>query len=300
VTADARFARGPEAIFAAQTATVLAGFHFAAAGAWIAVMVAVAALGLVGWKMAFARSRMIADLPTSRVASAAQGYVELQGIAALHDGYRLFSKHGNAPCVWYRFVVDEKMGRNWRRIDDGASPDTFILRDRTGDCVIDPEGAEVLASNRRIWHSAPYRYTEWIIGPGDPLYALGAFSAIDLADPQADLNADIRTLLSEWKRNQPDLIARFDTNGDGKIDLVEWERAREAARAQVASQHRDVHRLPGLHLMRKPADNRLYVLSNLDPAVVLRRFRWWSIAQFGILCASTVAAAALAVRLHLL
>ncbi|MEO8136066.1 MAG: hypothetical protein ABI831_19090, partial [Betaproteobacteria bacterium] len=59
------------------------------------------------------------------------------------------------------------------------------------------------------------------------------------------------------------------------------------------------HHMPGLHVMRKPADGRLVVLSNLDPSDLMRRYRWWSIAQFGILCASAAAAAMLAVRLHL-
>jgi len=293
--------RGPEAIFGAQFATLLIGGHVGGSyGGWVFVLFIVAVLGLIGWKIAYGRARTMADLPTSKIASAAQGYVELHGKAYTHNNERMIAPRSRFNCVWYRFVVEEKKGKNWRRVDSGTSTETFVLRDASGDCVVDPEGAEVLPSSKRTWFSEPYRITEWLIRPGDAVYALGAFVSIDPASPQAVADTDASALLAEWKRDRRQLVARFDTNGDGEIDMQEWERARAAAHAQVRENRAVEHNLPQLHVMRKPKDGRTYILSNIDPSGLVRRYRLWTAAQLGILCVAGFTAAVLAVRIHLL
>src|SRR3546814_15439604 len=73
---------------------------------------------------------------------------------------------------------------------DVCSSDLFVLADGSGDCIIDPHGAQVLPSLKRRWKGGTprpieipkktpwfsmgeYRYTEEKICIGDPLYALG-------------------------------------------------------------------------------------------------------------------------------
>ncbi len=293
--------RGPEAIFSAQFVTLLVGGHVGGSnGGWVAILLIIAILGLIGWKVAYGRARTMADLPTSKIASAAQGYVELHGKAYTHNDERMIAPRSRFNCVWYRFLVEEKKGKNWKRVDGGISTETFVLRDGSGDCVVDPEGAEVLPSSKRTWFSDPYRITEWLIRPGDAVYALGGFVSIDPADPNADANAEARALLAEWKRNRPALLARFDTNGDGEIDMQEWERARQAAHAEALKNRPPPKAIPQLHMMRKPADGRTYILSNIDPAKLVRRYQLWTMAQLGILCVAGITAAVLAVRIHLL
>src|SRR5512137_132540 len=107
---SAQFSRGPETVFAAQLVVVFAGAHMASTGGWVAALLLISVLGLVGWKVAYGRSRIIADLPTSLVASAAQGYVELNGTAQAHNGNPLVTQHSRTPCVWFRFLVEEKRG----------------------------------------------------------------------------------------------------------------------------------------------------------------------------------------------
>ena len=88
---------------------------------------------------------------------------------------------------------------------------------------------------------------------------------------------DIKALLAEWKQDRKQLLAHFDRNGDGEIDLHEWELARAEAKRQVTKEHREARAHAELHLTRAPADGRLYLISSLDPNRLARRFRGWSV-----------------------
>lgn len=289
---------GPETIFGAQTVSLMLGGQMGGTAGWTLALACIAGLALVGWKISFGRTRVMADLPTSRVASAAQGYVELHGQAHWHEGQRMIAPKSRFNCVWYRFLVEEKKGKNWRKVDGGVSSETFVLRDASGDCIIDPEGAEVLTSSKRTWFSDPYRITEWLIRPGDAVYALGAFVSIDPADPNANAKADTAALLAEWKCDRRKLLERFDSNGDGEIDMQEWERVRAAAAAEVRGTQVAVQQLPQLHVMRKPKDGRAYMLSNIDPNGLIRRYKVWTTVQLGIFCIAGGVAAFSAVKMH--
>ncbi len=60
------------------------------------------AAGLYWFYYGFSHQRGVADTPTSRMASAAQGYVELCGESfKLHGIRELFAQNG-VPCLWYR------------------------------------------------------------------------------------------------------------------------------------------------------------------------------------------------------
>jgi hypothetical protein len=225
----------------------------------------IAIFALWGWIMVWRRRRASADTPTSTVAGAAQGYVELFGKALPHDGHLIKSKHGRRECVWFRWKVEEKSGDKWRLVEKGASSETFLLRDATGDCVIDPDGAQVSTSLRISWYNAPYRFTEWVIRPGAPLYALGHFRSVDEADPVSDQRDAVNRLLNEWKKDRPGLVRRFDLNGDGEIDMAEWELARKAAHHEAALQAAPPRDLPELHVLGASPDGRPFILSNSNP-----------------------------------
>lgn len=254
------------------------GFQADRPGGWLLSLSLVAALGFIAWIGAHRRYRSVSDTPTSRVASAAQGYVELTGRAGQHAGHLLLSKPRHLPCVWYRYQVWERTGGNkWERIDSDESFDTFLLRDPSGACIIDPERAEVLSSRKETWYQGDYKYVQWLILDGDPLYALGEFVTLGGPNSHLDFRQDMGALLADWKRNQPKLLERFDADRDGQLDLDEWERARRAAKREVEHRHRDI-RLSGnvTHVMRKPRDGRLYLLSNFDPDQLARRYARWA------------------------
>ena len=109
------------------------------------VLPAIAAVAFVAWLLSLKRLLAIGSTPTSRIASAAQGYVELAGRALPHPGGALRSRFTLLPCVWYQYTIEQReQDGKWHRIESGRSDDSFLLDDGSGLCLIDPENAEVL------------------------------------------------------------------------------------------------------------------------------------------------------------
>ena len=244
---------------------------------WPYALAVVALVSFVAWVLAYRRYRSIHDLPTSRVASAAQGYVELFGRSERLDGDPLVSKLSGLPCCWFRYVIERRTsGDKWQYQDSGTSNAHFFLVDETGRCVISPEGAEVLSNRKQVWTQDPYRYTEWLLLPQGPLYAVGEFVTRGGGNAELDEKADVGAVLAEWKKDRATLHERFDLNGDGAIDLKEWELARLQARREVRQRHAEIRARDGVHLLRRPQDGRLFLLANEMPEKLGRRFAFWS------------------------
>lgn len=233
-------------------------------------------LAVAFWFGNLRRYRAITDHPTSRVASAPQGYVELRGTASGEDGFMLTAPLSGMPCLWYRYTLEERRGNDWVRVDSGESDDHLLLLDATGKCLLDPEGAEIHSTHSRHWGDGQYRRAEWLIKPGDPLYAIGEHRAIGGANSDFDARADLHALLSEWKRDKAALLRRYDADGNGEIDGEEWARARRDAEAAVRQQHLEIATRDGFHVMRRPAHGRLYLIANLPPARLALHYRLWS------------------------
>lgn len=246
---------------------------------WPWALAAMAIVSFFAWMASYRRYRQIHDLPTSKVASAAQGYVELFGRSELLDGSTIVSTRTGLPCCWYRYSIERRTSNNkWEHVESGESNHHFLLVDDTGQCVISPEGADVITDRKETWTQGDYRHTEWLLLPRGKLYAIGEFSTASGAVASHDERADVSDLLGEWKKDKDDLLRRFDSNQDGQIDMKEWERARLEARQEVQRRHAEGRAAitEGVHLMRKPRDGRLFLLANEMPDKLGRRFAWWS------------------------
>lgn len=240
-------------------------------------LVAAAALGFLAWMLSLKRLQAISGTPTSKIASAAQGYVELVGHGQHLPNFPILSRLTHLPCVWYRFVVEQRTSNNkWERVQSGRSQESFVLDDGTGQCLVDPEHAEVLPRGKEVWTQGSYRYTEWLILPQEKVYVLGEFSTIGGENLDLDLNRDVSTLLAEWKRDHPALLARFDLDKDGQISEKEWMLARAQARREVRKNHNELRAQPGTHLVHPPRDGRLFLISNIDPDRLSLRYRIWA------------------------
>ena len=77
------------------------------------------------------------------------------------------------------------------------------------------------------------------------------------------------------------MLKRFDLDENGMISQKEWELARLQAIREVRRQHQQRMGLQseGVHLLRKPSDGRLFLLSNEMPDTLGRRYLWWSWAH---------------------
>ena len=257
---------------------------------WPWALGVVSLVSFFAWILAYRRYRQIHDLPTSKVASAAQGYVELFGRSERLDGELVASKISGLPCCWYRYYIERKeQGGKWKQVDSGVSRAHFLLVDDTGRCVISPEGAEVLCSRKQVWTEGSYRYTEWLLLRQAPLYAVGEFVTRGGGGAELDEKADMSALLAEWKGDPETLHERFDLNRDGTIDLKEWELARLQARRDVRRRHTEIRTRDGVHLLRKPHDGRLFLIADQMPEKLGRRFALWSVLHLLIFTGAGIA-----------
>ena len=133
-------------------------------------LVVIAAIAFFAWMLSLRRLLAMSGTPTSRIASAAQGYVELVGRGRSHPDFQVLSRLTFLPCVWYRFIVEQRNSKNkWERVSSGRSDESFMLHDGSGLCVVDPDHAEVIPRRKEVWTQGEFRYTEWLILPQETI-----------------------------------------------------------------------------------------------------------------------------------
>lgn len=269
---------------------------------WVAAtfLIILAIAGFIGSFYFFLRKRVIEDTPTSRIRSAPQGYVEIDGTGALMEGPPIIAPLTGKYCIWYSYKIEERRrsGKrsHWATIEKATSDGLFLLIDDTGSCVIDPEGAYVTPAATDTWYGPAakpvrgpvtgggilsmgrYRYTEQRLHPKEPLYAIGLFESVGGAAGEFDINADVRDLLREWKKNSETMLSEYDKNKDGEIDIEEWDVMREAALKEVMARHHELRSEPPVNMMTKTCDSRRpYILSALPQSSLVRRFHYYSL-----------------------
>lgn len=242
-----------------------------------------AVVALVSWVLTYQRARAVADVATSRIGSAAQGYVELMGHASGGASELLRSPFSATECVWYRYRVYERDSNDdWCEVERGSSTATFELSDGSGACRVDPEHAELLgAHSREIIHGREKQVEEMLLR-GSLIYVLGEFRTLGSTDTALSASADVSALLGDWKKDRAELLRRFDADGNGEIDLQEWEVARRQAIQTVAQQHHEMRQTSELSVVRAPADGRMYLISTLPPHKLRQRYLWWSFFHLGV------------------
>jgi hypothetical protein len=101
---------------------------------------------------ALATYRAIKGTPTSLIRSAAQGNVELNGTQDSALTIPLNSPLTFSSCTWYDYVIEKKVtdvqnNVTWETIYRNTSITPLLLHDKTGECWIFPEKAQVSTSN---------------------------------------------------------------------------------------------------------------------------------------------------------
>ena len=286
---------------------------------WLLVLGLAAAAVYSFWYAcrSWAKNRAIEDTPTSRIRSAAQGYVELSGRGALPPNAENKGPLTGIPCTWWRYRIEERSrsgrSRSWSTIQSDTSETPFLLDDGTGQCLVDPRGAEVFPGVSDVWYGPTewpevhipngsgifgklvdtfvtdkYRYTEHRLQPHEHVCALGAFrnaGGLSVENPD-DAAAE---LLREWKHDQAGLLARFDSDHDGVISPAEWDQARAAARAQVLQARAAAPPAPSVNVLGDPADGRAFLLAASEGESLAQRFRRRALAGVGGFVGSSAA-----------
>jgi hypothetical protein len=270
-----------------------------------------AATAIGGFSLAFhylRLARIIEDTPTANIRSAHQGYVELAGSAEQMAGDPILAPLTGLPCCWYSYKVERRGDKGWFTVDSGSSEHLFLLRDATGDCIIDPEGADVTSDQKDVWQGdreiAPThasnklpsgwklllklgqtinrtgaigsrrRYTETRIHHGDQLYGIGLFKTLDEVDHIQQRSEITRELLREWKRDNASLLFEFDRNRDGHIDQKEWEEVRHKAEKQAQAEQQQLIDGSILNTLSDTGSRQHpFLLSTLPEFDLVRRYR---------------------------
>jgi len=255
----------------------------------------------------WSRARHLLDTPTSRIRSAAQGYVELVGMLRELSVPQPVAPLTGESCLWWRYCIEEYRSNgkrsSWNVLERGTSEAWLRLADATGECLIDPRGAEVHPAFRRVWTGslrhprgiAPsgwlglltsgrrYRYTEERLHEGEPLYAIGDFRTSGGGRQGLDLQSAKREVIRQWKGDFAGLLQRFDSNGDGQLDDQEWNRVRLAARLEAEDRHWQSSAVPEQHQLGRPVEALPFVLSSHGEEVLTRRF-YWQAAGGAVMC----------------
>jgi hypothetical protein len=221
------------------------------------------------------------------------------------------------PCTWWRYKIDELSrtgrSRSWSTVDSGTSTAPFLLDDGTGQCLIDPRGAEVFPGVTNVWYGPEswpqgripdgtgvfgwlvdhvvtdkYRYTEHRLQLHEHVCALGAFRSLGGVSVENPDDA-VADLLREWKHDQKTLLSRFDANHDGTLSAAEWDQARVAARKEILDGRAADTRTPSLNVLADPADGRAFLLAAADGESLARRFRRRALAGVGGFVGSSAA-----------
>lgn len=182
-------------------------------------------------------ARNIEDSPTSKIRSAAQGYVELQGAPKPFPGHPTIGKLSQKPCAWYRYTIEvlqtirtaEGTRSNWQLIDQDMSLNPILLTDETGQCVILPLGAEIIPTQqiawrghtriphppstsflrRLLWDSwGAYHYVEYRLEFDAPTYASGMFSTVQASDPHIQDSLLLKNYLAENRLSTCHLLSK--------------------------------------------------------------------------------------------
>lgn len=253
---------------------LLVGFNLRTVLGWEIALGSMAALSFWAWYANLTRYRLVADTPTARIASAPQGYIEIVGRGKQPPGDALVSPLNGLPCLWYRYRIEQKNDDQWETVETRLSHDTFGVDDGSGWMLVDPDEAEILTSHKQVSEENDYRYTEWTLIAGETLYVIGEHVTLGGANAVLNKSEDVAALLAEWKMDRATLLARFDANKDGEIDLDEWEAARRAAAAEIDRSHFDIRQKDGVHLMRK-ARHRPFLIANRKVESLIRHYQLW-------------------------
>lgn len=254
---------------------------------WLWCLALMSCISLFAWYSALHRLRAISGTPTSRIGSAAQGYVELVGHGEAY-GTPLLSRYSLLPCLWCRYKLERRSSDNkgWQTEESGEISAPFLIDDGTGKCVVDPQGAEILTRHKDSWTLAGKRYTEWRLLDIDFIYTLGEFKTVGGSNTTLTHDELVKRVLSEWKMDNDDLMKRFDLNNNGVLDMQEWMLARSAAKREAEKRLIEALAEPDTNFMLQPHDGRLFLISNLDHDKLSNRYLLWAWAHIVILFGS--------------
>lgn len=246
--------------------------------------------------LSYQLARYVTDTPRAKIRSAAQGVNKISGTAAATGiSATLVSPMRRKACLWYAahdLGDADDLGENpfvglaiaiavpllGRYLLTGSkcSDEPFLLTEGDEKLVVDPTGAMVVS--KRV--SLGFGDFEHTIIEGDKLTIYGELRSRHPVEEYC-VRSELRDALAALKSNSVELLARFDADGDGKIDEEEWERAREILKGEVEAQRDALSAKPAAHFVHKPRSGSPYIIATFPESDLLKRLYTWSGLNFG-------------------
>ncbi len=232
----------------------------------------------------FRHFKLLENIPTSKIRSAAQGYVELTGTARPDVGPAFHAPGANKPCVWFEYGLVQGEG-NSRHVTPVATSASFLVDDGTGTVRINPFELKVETRHKKSFPLAyDIAFSRWI-AEGDKVHVYGKFDTLRW-DYHRLFNELVNSRLSSLKKDKKSMMA-LDHNGDGVIDADEWNRGAEQVKRDVKKyidelqkKHRD--NLVS-HRLRPPDDKKFpYLVTSSDELKTIRYYKLYAAGWFFI------------------
>lgn len=276
--------------------------------AWSIVFWCLAGIAFLAWAYSYRNARLITNIPTSKIESASQGYVEIQG-TIIADSTQMLTSPSGVACVWYsakhyeanadnRSYFAELFDIDWllnlfrsregyALIGEHTSKNPFKIEDSTGACWVLPEEATVFTKHTKVSHpSTLYRFEEQILYPNTKVYVLGDFSSESKPLPKMDAHQESLDLLETWQQDEAEFKQTFDSNKDGQIDLKEWEAARQQAQHEIKSKHDQIKKESQQHTISQPLYGQHFIISETAPNTIHQHFLGWASLHFIVMVAA--------------
>ncbi len=123
----------------------------------VALLIGIAAL-YFGFRR-YKQYHLVRSIPTSKIRSIAMGLVEAAGKVKKFKN-TFVSPLSNEPCVYWRVLVERCVHRrrsaHWETVVNKGSGTHFLLKDETGEVLVDPSGAEMNISPdmKVLWYQS--------------------------------------------------------------------------------------------------------------------------------------------------
>lgn len=252
------------------------------------------AFGAYSFYDSMKKLRVIKDTPTSKIRSAAQGYLELRGYGEALGVRTVIGPESKHSCLWFDYTVEhlklkpalrgKKRQGKWVRKHHQRSKECFIMSDETGKCIVDPLRADIIPTKKWVRyknakgrhcssHNATVRHIERIIEIGSPLVIIGEFKTLHHAGLHGNA---IDKIIDEWRVKNDALIGHLDQDGDGHIDADEWERALSDMETDLVKPSRgSKNSKAGLHIIMHPRHGKKpYIIAGKKPTRLMWSYRF--------------------------
>lgn len=244
-------------------------------------------LGLYLWWVGLGRHRLVEDIPTSFIPSAAQGLVELFGRSTALEGVDpVYAPRGH-QALWYRYSVYEadtssRVGALHSLLSNGfhgtVSESTTLFGISDGETTIQvlPHGGDFICKNSEHWSEEGKHYSLQYILADEPLYVLGKLTTIQ---PRFNRIESYDELTRDLSFRNP-LFRKHDLNNNRRLELGEWKALHREAMRIVDEREREALSRPANHLLSKPDEAQPLIISTIPPEELADQYRWRMVFGF--------------------